>query len=1099
MQFNFLAIPSELRALPNWCMWKYVDVGADKPTKVPFHPNGYKVSVNEKNTWSTFDDCHNAYLLGGWNGIGFMFSHSDYAGLDLDDDKGDTVIRERQLKIFHEFDSYSEISPSGKGLHIIVKGSVLSGRRKSQIEIYSSGRFFTMTGNVYADKPIAYRQELITQLWEQMGGPAITSSFVGNDKEIYTDAQVTQQALNASNGDKFFILNSGRWRELYQSQSEADYAFIDIISFYSKNRAQIERMFLNSPLGERDKAKRKDYVQGMISKSFDNMPPALDFDGFKNALEEKVAAQKAEANKDQLQLPIIAPIIEDTKKKSIPLPPGLIGQIAQFIYAAAPLPVEEYALSGAIGLMAGICGRAYNISSTGLNQYILMIGGTGCHAKGSKILMYDGSIKNVEDVEIDDLLMGPDSQPRKVLNLARGNEPMAKITPTKGDSFIVNQNHILSLVHTQHRDRVNITVKDYLDRHKTFKHRYKLQRKAVDFPEIELPLDPWFLGAMLGDGQLGPVIQLTSQDKSIRDRASNIVEHLGLEIRTSQVQGNKSFQDRYVRPNPSIRNELRLIFEELGLWDVPCEHKFIPQIYKASQYEDRLAILAGLLDTDGSLTCNGYDYISKSKRLAEDVCFVARSIGLAAYIKEVGKYSQLGTGGIYYRVSISGELSNLPMSLDYKKAKSRLQKKDVLVTGFKVELLPADDFYGFALDCDHLYLTADFTVHHNTGKEQCAAGISKLINSVKMQVPTAGEFIGPSEISSGPALFKYMHTHTSFVSLLGEFGLRLQQLSNQHANGAEVSLRRMLLDLFNKSGIGDVLYKSVYSDKDKNTPDVQSPAFSIFGESTPERFYAALNEDMISEGLLPRFHIIEYKGERVKRNKNHADAQPSFNLIDQLASLSAHCMSLNHAQPRKVMNVGISEDALIILDKFDEYATNQINAANKTIVKELWNRAHIKVMKLAALISVGVNFVNPIVQVDHVNWAINLIINDIDNLTARFEAGEVGQTQAAETKQSARIKKVIKDFISQPFEKVKTYSNFENLHYHKIIPYSYMSKRLIADSSFNTDRVGATNAIKRTIQTLVDSDFLREVPKSDMMKFGTTQKAYVVTNLTLLD
>lgn len=741
-------------------MWKFVDVGAEKLTKVPFNPKGYKASVNDPSTWSSFDDCFNAFNFGGWNGLGFMFSNSEYAGIDLDDDAGDPVIRERQLKIFHEFDSYSEVSPSGNGLHIIIKGSVLSGRRKSKIEIYSSGRFFTMTGNVFANKPIANRQELLTQLWEQMGGPTITSSFQGEEKQYLSDQQVIVQALNAANGDKFSLLNNGRWKEIYQSQSEADYAYIDIVSFYSKNREQITRMFLASPLGQRDKAKRPKYVYDMITKSFDNMPPNLDFDGFRNALEAKVAAQQQ--NEAQLQLPMVAPV-ETHKKHSIPLPPGLIGQIAQFIYAAAPLPVEEYALSGAIGLMAGITGRAYNISSTGLNQYVLMIGGTG------------------------------------------------------------------------------------------------------------------------------------------------------------------------------------------------------------------------------------------------------------------------------------------------------------------------------------------------TGKEQCSAGISKLINSVKMQVPTAGEFIGPSEISSGPALFKYMGNVNSFVSLLGEFGLRLQQLSNQHANGAEVSLRRMLLDLFNKSGVGDVLYKSVYSDKDKNTPDIQSPAFSIFGESTPERFYSALNEDMISEGLLPRFHIIEYKGDRVKRNKNHANVVPDFGLIDQLAGLCAHCMSINHSQPRKVVNVGISEDALDILDKFDEHATNQINSANKNIVKELWNRAHIKTMKLAALIAVGVNFAAPVVQLDHVNWAINLITNDIDNLTARFDAGEIGQAQYAETKQSLKIKKVIKDFVSLPFDKIKPYSSAENLHYHKIIPYGYMSRRLIADGSFTTDRVGATNAIKRTIQTLVDSDFLREVPKSDMMKFGTTQKAYVVTNLTLLD
>ena len=74
---------------------------------------------------------------------------------------------------------------------------------------------------------------------------------------------------------------------------------------------------------------------------------------------------------------------------------------------------------------------------------------TGCHAKDHPILMYDGTVRKVQDISVGDIIMGADSTPRHVLALARGREPMARITPIKGEPFVVNMNHILSLVSTK--------------------------------------------------------------------------------------------------------------------------------------------------------------------------------------------------------------------------------------------------------------------------------------------------------------------------------------------------------------------------------------------------------------------------------------------------------------------------------------------------------------------------------------------------------------------------------------------------------------------------------------------------------------------------
>ncbi len=369
---------------------------------------------------------------------------------------------------------------------------------------------------------------------------------------------------------------------------------------------------------------------------------------------------------------------------------------------------------------------------------------TGCHTKGQGILMYDGSIKSVEDIQVGDLLMGPDSEAREVTQLFRGRGLMYEVIPTKGDSFIVNEDHILSLVRTdgdlKHRNikikgKVDdISVKDWLNLSKTQKHVHKLFRVPVIFrlPQIEdLPIDPYFLGLLLGDGSLKRQVNITTMDSEITDSIYNNAEQLNLKVRESSKQKTVaktySFYSQFkhrrdFRGNP-ISNILQKKLRNIGLFPCSSSNKFIPSIYKTSSTENRLEILAGLIDTDGSLQSGVYDFISKSKRLAEDTAFIARSLGLAAYIIQCEKSCQNNFKGTYYRVGISGNCSIIPCKVKRKIASPRKQKKDVLRTGFSIEKIGYGDYYGFTLkglgylfDIGERYLLDDFTVTHNSGK-----------------------------------------------------------------------------------------------------------------------------------------------------------------------------------------------------------------------------------------------------------------------------------------------------------------------------------------------------------------------------------------------
>jgi len=150
----------------------------------------------------------------------------------------------------------------------------------------------------------------------------------------------------------------------------------------------------------------------------------------------------------------------------------------------------------------------------------------------------------------------------------------------------------------------------------------------------------------------------------------------------------------------------------------------VPEEYKYSDDVSRSLVLAGLLDTDGSLG-HGYDFVSKSIRLAEDTAYLARSLGLAAYVAPCRKRCQTGYEGEYFRVSVSGHLDWLPMRIPRKKAAARRQKKDVLRTGFKVVPCADGDFFGWTLDGDQRYLLDDFTVTHNSGKTLIGAEIMR--------------------------------------------------------------------------------------------------------------------------------------------------------------------------------------------------------------------------------------------------------------------------------------------------------------------------------------------------------------------------------------
>ncbi len=223
-------------------------------------------------------------------------------------------------------------------------------------------------------------------------------------------------------------------------------------------------------------------------------------------------------------------------------------------------------------------------------------------------------------------------------------------------------------------------------------------------------MPPYILGLWLGDGT-SDAPAFSTMDKEVSDSVYEWAKSIECSASTWKKDGKCDLIRVRSLVQGWFKNRMVSSLTSLGIW---CE-KRIPHAYKTSSVASRLELLAGLIDTDGSIAHGCYDFISMHGHLADDVAFIARSVGLAAYVRPCQKKCQNGNGGTYHRVCISGDINRIPCRIARKKAAPRKAWKNVLHVGIKVEAIGDGDYFGFTLDGpDGLFLLGDFTVTHNT-------------------------------------------------------------------------------------------------------------------------------------------------------------------------------------------------------------------------------------------------------------------------------------------------------------------------------------------------------------------------------------------------
>lgn len=753
MDFTFF--PAELKALPQWMVAGSGDASSGE-YKRPIDPKtGRWGSPTDPKTWGTFEQA----MASPYPLKGFVFTASDpYSVIDLDTYKAkNEEVKNLHAEIArHAGTTYSELSQSGLGTHIIGIGQVAEGANNeaNSLEIYSTGRFMICTGKAVEGiaRPLADMQDLLNYLYPLVKNKgskgAVNWRDLGDGEESReSDADLVERISNAENGDKFDRLCAGDTSDYGGDHSDADAALIQFLCWYTEDNIQVRRVFMRSGLADREKAHRPDYVPrtiaAMRAKIENDKVPEVDADAIMQRA-KAVAATVPVPVLTHTESPVALPPAIIAPERPTSFPPGLVGEIAQYVLASATRPVPEIALATAIAAVAGIVGRNYNISNTGLNQYILLLAKTG------------------------------------------------------------------------------------------------------------------------------------------------------------------------------------------------------------------------------------------------------------------------------------------------------------------------------------------------TGKESVQSAVDRLFLEVQKTVPAADRFVGPAHFASGPALVKVFQDRPCFVSVLGEFGHRLKAMTHPRANGAEKTLMSAMLDIYAKSGWGQMLRASVYSDKEKNTANVHAPAMTLLGETEPDGFFANLDESTISSGFLPRFMVIEYKGERPPRNRN-AWASPPADLVTRVADLCSTVLGME--QNATCTIVQVDSDAVALLDAFDEHADDQMRGA-ADVNRQLWNRAHLKALRLAALIAVGVNPYAARVTAVEATWAIDLVKRDIATLLDRFTRGDVGE---GDSKLQNDLIAVIKRYLATTSKK------YEAFQAKGCIPIRHLQQATAARAAFKNNKNGASRALKDTLSHLVEAGVLVQVAKKQTESwFKTTSAVYAV-------
>jgi len=470
------------------------------------------------------------------------------------------------------------------------------------------------------------------------------------------------------------------------------------------------------------------------------------------------------------------------------------------------------------------------------------VGWGKCVSPRTPIMYANGVVREIATVQLGDMLMGDDSTPRKVLERIDGFGPMYRITPINGEPFEVADHHILCLVKsgTGKRDRhpdghiVAITVADYLTRSTNFKRSYKLYRVAVEFEHTPIAVEPYYMGLWLGDGTWNcPTV--TSVDPEIITYMYTYARRLKLDVTSHGTPAQYRIMSHDWHANTLLAN-----LRKYGL--IRSKIKRIPADYLINSRTVRLELLAGLLDSDGSLNAGtDFDYTGTNRLLVQDVAALAQSLGFRVHATQ-RHCTGFGKTVEAYRLRITGPTHLIPTRVARKQARVRRQIKNCLRTGFTVTKIADGRYVGVRLDGNMRHLLGDCTVLHNT---HIMAAIIRAFSHEQLKLRGT-----PTVIVAAPEKDITAKNYTVLQQALPDRDVGLVMSGHKKFSNDVQVITLNSLHLVDPSEVGLLLVDEVHAAATAvRTEDLLSMRMAIrygFSATPAGRFDGA---DMVTEGL----------------------------------------------------------------------------------------------------------------------------------------------------------------------------------------------------------------------------------------------------------
>lgn len=377
------------------------------------------------------------------------------------------------------------------------------------------------------------------------------------------------------------------------------------------------------------------------------------------------------------------------------------------------------------------------------------------------------------------------------------------------------------------------------------------------------------------------------------------------------------------------------------------------------------------------------------------------------------------------------------------------------------------------------------------GKEAMHDGISEIRYAMAEQYPASSNYFDFTEYASGPALTKACAVNWCFLNISSELGHRFRAMANAK-DGPMTTLRKTLNQLYMKSAPRSMMGGIGYSSQENNVEPSGGVAYSLLGETTPRTFYECITDSMMEDGLMSRFLVIQYDGKRPPENPARQTTPPK-ELVDWLSRIARHGELLR--SQNKHMPVPALPDAKQALDAFRDECDREIDAADDDEwIVQLWNRAHIKVLRVATLLAVGDQPYGPKVTLEHVEWAIALVRHGNAEFLKRIGLGEVGE--GSDSGREAKMLDICREFIRPGAKMPKGLKNGEAMRENSIVPRLYLQTRTQRVAAFEKHKLGAKAALDLAINTAIANGWIMEVKKDKLVEiYDFHGRAYRVLNL----